>query len=189
MVLKLILRDTVFWLILAGCALAVATGAALRPTGPGSEGKAPLTGQPVVVHPADDPALAGIVNGTFPKVDGQLTLGQAFSRYPWFTGPAKWIARGAAASRTAVVTVPLRMPLEAEALGAGSDSYRVFYVAEFGYSGDLKSFRPLSSAVEVRDAENKLRARVPDPEFILVRRVMRGVEPGVSLGNGVAKGR
>jgi len=65
----------------------------------------------------------------------------------------------------------------------------IYYAAEFGLSGDGKSFRPLSSAVEVRDGANKLIARVPDPEFILVRRVMRDVEPGVSLKSGVAKGR
>jgi len=193
MALRLLFRDALFWTILAVCALLICLAATQRPTAPGSEGHAPLAGQAAgygaVLSPADDPALTGIVNGVFPKVDSQLTLGQAFSRYAWFTGPAKWIARGPAASRTVLVTAPLRLPDLSQALGAGSQAYQVFYVAEFGYSGDLKSFRPLSSAVEVRDAENRLRARVPDPDFTLVRRVMRGVEPGVSLKTGVTKGR
>jgi len=189
MVVKLLLRDKLFWTIATVCALMVCLAAGLRSTAPGSEGTAPLAGHAALLSPAEDPALAGIVDGVFPKVDSQLTLGQAFARYPWFTGPAKWIARGPAASRTALVTAPIRLPDAQESLGEGSRSYQVFYVAEFGYSGDMQSFRPLSSAVEVRDAANKLRARVPDPDFTLVRRVMRGVAPGVSLKTGVAKGR
>ena len=192
MVVKLLLRDWIFWLIAALCVASIGTAWIAKPTGPGTEGTAPLAGQashaPVAV-PVDDPVLYAVMNGTFPKVDSQLTLAQAFARYRWFAGSAKWLAKGSALSRTAVVTAPLKLPGEAVSLGAGSDAAAVFYVAEFGMTGGQKSFRPLSSAVEVRDASNKLIARIPDPEFILVRRVMRNVEPGASLKTGIAKGR
>ena len=189
MVLKLIFRDPIFWLVAALCALLVAGAWLVKPTGPGTEGHAPLVGNPSVLVPSDDPLLLAVVNGSFPKLDSVLTLGQAFERYSWFEGPAKWSGHGPASSRTVLVSAPLKLPGETAHLGVGSGAARVFYAAEFGMSGDGKSFRPLSSAVEVRDESGKLVARVPDPEFILVRRVMRNVEPGVSLKNGIAKGR
>ena len=182
-----ILRDWLFWLVAALCAGLIVGASLIKPTGPGSEGNAPLGGA-ASAFVSDDPVMNAIVNGTFPKVDSQLTLGQAFERYRWFEERPKWTGRGQHPARTVVASAPLAVSPEAFALGLGSDAARVFYVAEFGRSGDGKSFRPLSSAVEVRDASNKLVARVPDPEFILVRRVMRGVEPGVSLKGGVAKG-
>lgn len=186
--IKLILRDLLFWLILFLAAGLITAGWLARPTGPGSEGNAPLAGKPVTVASPDDQAVSAVMNGLFPKVDSQLTLAEAFSRYPWFEGPAVWIGEGPSWSRTVRVSAPLNLPGIVRELGVGSDAARVFYAAEFGLSGDAKSFRPLSSAVEVRDQANKLIARVPDPEFILVRRVMRGVQPGVSLGKGVEKG-
>ena len=189
MVLKLIARDPVFWLVAVLVAVAVAGGWLARPTGPGSEGNAPLAGMPSRLSATEDPVVRAIVNGTFPKLDSELTLGQAFERYRWFDAPAKWLGHGPAWSRSVLVSAPLKLPGEAVNLGVGSGAARVFYAAEFGMSGDGKSFRPIVSAVEVRDESNKLLARVPDPEFILVRRVMRNVEPGVSLKNGIAKGR
>lgn len=189
MVVKQILRDRLFWLVAALCVAAVAVAWLAKPTGPGSEGNAPLAGAPRVPGAGDDPAVYAVMNGTFPKVDSQLTLGEAFARYRWFEGEAKWLGRGLPQSRTVIVSAPLRLPPHAADLGVGSGAAGVFYVAEFGFSGDGKSFRPLLSAVEVRDQSNKLIARVPDPEFILVRRVMRDVEPGVSLKSGIAKGR
>lgn len=192
MVVKLVLRDWIFWLIAALCAASIGAAWLSKPTGPGTEGTAPLAGQvrhASVAVPADDAVLQAVMNGTFPKVDSQLTLAEAFARYRWFSGPAKWLGKGSAASRTALVSAPLKLPGEAVNLGVNSDAALVFYVAEFGLTGDQKAFRPLSSAIEVRDASNKLLARVPDPEFILVRRVMRNVEPGASLKSGIAKGR
>lgn len=192
MVLKLTLRDWVFWLIAALCVASIGAAGLFKPTGPGAEGTAPLAGQPryaAVAVPADDPVLHAVMNGTFPRVDSQLTLAEAFARYRWFSGPAKWLGRGSTGSRTALVSAPLKLPPEAVSLGVNSDAAAVFYVAEFGLTGDQKAFRPISSAIEVRDASNKLVARIPDPEFILVRRVMRNVEPGASLKNGIAKGR
>jgi len=189
MVLKLILRDAVFWMVIALVTVLVGGAALIKNDRPGSEGSAPLAGAASIPSAADDPVVYAIVNGTFPKVDSQLTLGQAFARYRWFSGQPKWIGRGQPSSRTVLVSVPLKLPAEAVELGVGSGAAMIFYAAEFGLSGDSKSFRPISSAVEVRDGSNKLIARVPDPEFILVRRVMRDVEPGVSLRGGVAKGR
>lgn len=195
MVVKLVLRDWIFWLIAALCAASVGAAWLSKPTGPGTEGTAPLAGQAgqerhaSVAVPADDAVLQAVMNGTFPKVDSQLTLAEAFARYRWFSGPAKWLGRGTAASRTVLVSALLKLPGEAVNLGVNSDAALVFYVAEFGLTGDQKAFRPLSSAIEVRDASNKLVARIPDPEFILVRRVMRNVEPGASLKSGIAKGR
>lgn len=192
MVVKLIARDWIFWLIGALCTVSIGVAWLAKPTGPGTEGTAPLAGQArhaSVAVPADDPVLQAVMNGTFPKVDSQLTLAEAFARYRWFSGPAKWLGKGSAASRTALVSAPLKLPADAVSLGVNSDAAQVFYVAEFGLSGDNKAFRPLMSAIEVRDASNKLIARIPDPEFILVRRVMRNVEPGASLKNGIAKGR
>jgi len=188
LVVKLILRDWLFWLVAALVAAIIAGACLVKPSGPGSEGNAPLGGSSSAFA-TDDPAMHAIVNGTFPKVDSQLTLGEAFARYRWFEERPKWIGRGLHPSRVITVSAPLRLSAEAFALGVGSDAARIFYVAEFGLAGDEKSFRPLSSAVEVRDASNKLIARVPDPEFILVRRVMRNVEPGVTLKGGVSKGR
>lgn len=185
--LSSILRDWRFWLVATLSAALIAGASLVKPTGPGSEGNAPLGGA-ASAFVTSDPAMHAIVNGTFPKVDRSLTLGEAFDRYRWFEERPKWTGRGQYPARTIIVSAPLAPSGEAFALGAGSDAARIFYVAEFGLSGDGKSFRPLASAVEVRDATNKLIARVPDPEFILVRRVMRGVEPGVSLKGGVAKG-
>ena len=195
MILKSLAKDPLLWFMALACAGLILLAQSQRPTAPGTEGAAPLAGAPSVKErPSyhslqDDPALYAIMQGTFPKVDSTLTLEKAFARYPWFAGPAKWLGRGMAPSRTVIVTAPLRLAGEDARLGAGSDAAAVFYAAEFGLSGDGKSFRPLSSAVEVRDASGKLVHRVPDPEFILVRRVMRGVEPGVNLKSGVAKGR
>lgn len=189
MVVKLILRDTVFWAVAALAMLLVGGAVLLKNDKPGSEGSAPLAGVASIPAAVDDPVVHAIVNGTFPKVDSQLTLGGAFARYRWFSGQPKWMGRGQASSRTVLVSVPLKLPGAAVELGVGSGAAMIYYAAEFGLSGDGKSFRPLSSAVEVRDGANKLIARVPDPEFILVRRVMRDVEPGVSLKGGVAKGR
>jgi hypothetical protein len=189
MVVKLILRDAVFWMVVALVTVLVGGAGLIKNDRPGSEGSAPLAGAASIPSATDDPAVQAIVNGTFPKVDSQLTLGQAFARYRWFSGQPKWIGRGQPSSRTVLVSVPLKLPGEAAELGVGSGAAMIFYAAEFGLSGDSRSFRPISSAVEVRDGTNKLIARVPDPEFILVRRVMRDVEPGVSLKGGVAKGR
>ena len=189
MILKLLSRDILLWGLAGLCALAVAGASAVRDTSPGSEGGAPLSGRSVAPARHEDPHVAAVMNGAFPKVDSQLTLAQAFARYRWFDGAPKWIGQGPAASRTVLVSAPLRMPLEAVRLGAGSSAARAFYVAQFALSADMKSFKPIDSAVEVRDGANKLVARVPDPEYILVRRVMRGVEPGVSLSRGIANGK
>lgn len=195
MILKSLAKDPLLWFTALVCAGLILLAQSQKATAPGTEGIAPLAGAPSAVErpsyqaPQDDPVLYAIMQGTFPKVDSALTLEKAFARYPWFTGPAKWLGRGMAPSRTAIVTAPLKLTGENAKLGVGSDAAAIYYTAEFGLSGDGKSFRPLSSAVEVRDASGKLIHRVSDPEFILVRRVMRGVEPGVSLRGGIAKGR
>ncbi len=109
MAVKLVLRDWIFWLIAALCAVSIGAAWFAKPTGPGTEGTAPLAGQSgqerhaSVAVPSDDPVLLAVMNGTFPKVDSQLTLSEAFARYRWFSGPAKWLGKGPAASRTALM--------------------------------------------------------------------------------------
>jgi len=179
--LRLIARDKAFW-IAAALVLALLGGAAsLKPVGPGSEGNAPLAGRQAQPQGGEDPLLAAVLNGTFPAVDANLTLGKAFGSYRWFSGGPKWLVRGGTGGRVVSVTAALEVPPAAARLGVGSDAAAVFYVAEFAVSPDGVSFRPVLSAVEMRDATNKLLARVPDPEFVLVRRVMRGVEPSLNL--------
>lgn len=189
MILKLLGKDPLLWLVAACCLLGVATASLVRDTSPGTEGDAPLAGRAVLPAKHEDPLVAAVMNGTFPKVDSQLTVAQAFARYRWFDGQPRWTGQGKAPSRTVLVTAPLAMPAGAARLGVGSSAARAFYVAQFAFSGDMASFKPVESAVEVRDGSNKLVARIADPQFVLVRRVMRGVEPGVNLASGIAKGR
>ena len=189
MILKSIARDPLFWIVALVCLTAVGATQLLFTAAPGSEGNAPLAGSPEMPVRHDDPLVYAVMNGVFPKVDPSLTLHKAFARYRWFAAEPKWIGQGRPPARKVIVSAPLRLPKEAVRLGMGSNAAQVIYVAEFGFTADMSSFKPLSSAVEVRDASNKLVALVPDPEFILVRRVMRGVEPGVSLPGGVARGK
>lgn len=179
---RLILRDPVLWL-LAALIVGLVGLAALA----GLSGESGGVSSPWLR--TDDPALHAVVNGSFPKVAPGVTVGQAFERYRWFTGPAKWMSAGPAASRTVLVSVPLDLPGQAARLGAGSSSAAVFYAAEFGFSGDGKTFRPLSSAIEVRNLSNKLVARLEDRDFLLLRRVLRNQAPGASLERGIDKAR
>lgn len=189
MPIRVIAKDPLFLLIAGLAAVLISASAMLGPSRDGSAPDAPLTGTPSGVIKTEDPALNAIVNGTFPRLAPGVTLGQAFERYRWFKGPAKWIGRGPAASRTVLVSVPLELPGQPVKLGIGSDAASVFYAAEFGFSGDGKSFRPLSSAIEVRGASNKVLQRVPDPDYALLRRVLRNVEPAASLERGILKDR
>ncbi|MFZ5426864.1 MAG: hypothetical protein ACOZEN_07805 [Thermodesulfobacteriota bacterium] len=189
MPIRIIAKDPLFLLVAVLAAVLIATSAMLGPSRDGSAPGDMLTGTPSGAFRTDDPALNAIVNGTFPRLAPGVTLGQAFERYRWFKGPAKWMSRGPAASRTVLVSVPLELPGQPVKLGIGSDAASVFYAAEFGFSGDGKSFLPLSSAIEVRNASNKVLQRVPDTDYTLLRRVLRNAEPGASLERGISKDR
>ncbi|WP_243438405.1 hypothetical protein [Fundidesulfovibrio soli] len=179
--LRLLAGDRVLWAAGALIALLVAGAAMLKPSAPTVlEGGGPLAGRQAQAAPGQDPALAAVVNGTFPAVDAKVTLGQAFAAYRWFSGEPKWLARGAG-SRLVGVTAVLEVPAAAARLGVGSNAAAVLYVAEFEVSPDGVSFKPVLSAVEVRDATNRLLARVPDTDFVQLRRVMRGAEPTLNL--------
>lgn len=188
-----ILRDPILWLV-AALSLSAVFGAALigpgGSFGPDAAGKGAPSGV-VAVAPSrtGDKAIDAVANGTFPQVRPGVTLGQAIAGYRWFKDKPKWISRGQGVSPTVLLSVAMELPGEAANLGAGSDAAQVFYAAEFGFTGDGKSFVPLYSAVEVRDAANRLVSRVPDPEFLLLRRIMTGSDPGASLKHGVKRGK
>ncbi|WP_243310727.1 hypothetical protein [Fundidesulfovibrio agrisoli] len=179
--LRLLARDKLLWAAGALIALLIAGAVLLKPSAPDIGSDVPLAGRQAQAEPGQDPALAAVVNGTFPALDADLTLGKAFAAYRWFSGEPKWLARGAAGSRLVGVTAVLEVPAAAARLGVGSSAAAVLYVAEFEVSPDGASFRPVLSALEVRDASNRLLTRFPDPEFVLVRRVMRGLEPALDL--------
>ncbi len=189
-VLTQILRDRLLWLVAAVVVTLLAVAVVFGPCAPQVDPKYPMTGRVLSKRDlAKDPdaVLRMVVDGTFPALAPDVTLGQAFAAYAWFTDKPKWLVRGAGPSRTVYVTAPLVLPSAPANLGVGSGAAAVFYVAEFSLSGDNAAFLPVSSAVEVRDGVNKLVARVPDPDFLLIRRVMRGHDPGVSLTTGVQK--
>lgn len=191
-VIRDILRDPLFWLA-AALSLSAVFGAALigpgGSFGPDASGRGAPSGVASPAAQTGDRTLDAVINGTFPKIRPGVTMGQAFADYRWFKDKPKWIARGFGPAVTVLVSVPLDLPGEPAALGAGSGAAGIFYAAEFGFSGDGKAFVPISSAIEVRDASNRLVTRVPDPEFLLVRRIMTGAEPKASLKNGVARGK
>jgi len=189
MPIRIIAKDPLFMLITGLAAVLISAAAMLGPSKTDLAPDAPLMGTPSGALRTDDQALNAIVNGTFPALAPGVTLGQAFERCRWFKGPAKWIGRGPAASRTVLVSVPVELPGQAVHLGVGSGASSVFYAAEFVFTGDGKSFRPLSSAIEVRNASNKVLSHVPDPEFLLLRRIMRNADPGASLERGILKDR
>ncbi|MFP5240253.1 MAG: hypothetical protein ACLGQW_10515 [Acidobacteriota bacterium] len=179
--LRLLARDWLLWAVVALIALLISGAALLKPSAPDIGIDVPLAGKQAKAAPGQDPALAAVVNGTFPGLDADLTLGKAFAAYRWFSGEPKWLARGAEGSRQVDVTAVLEAPAAAARLGLGSNAAAMLYVAEFEVSPDGASFKPLLSAIEVRDASNRLLTRLPDPEFVLLRRVMRGVEPSLNL--------
>jgi len=183
-IVRLMLRDRLLWKIYALLAALLAVCLLFRASPPALEAYS-LGGQPSITRSADDPALHAVKDGAFPALNRTATLGEAFAGYKWFSGPPKWVVQGPVTSRTVLVVAPLDMPGEAKALGIGSGSALVFYTAEFGLSGDGKSFKPLSSTVDMRDGSNKLLARVKDPQFLLLKRVMLGYEPGVSFKEGI----
>lgn len=186
--MRSILSDKVLWVVFALLGIAIAASLIFRAPGQVLETLS-VDGQPALFKATDDPVLHAVMNGTLPGLDRSRTLGAAFAAYKWFTDAPKWMTRGPALSKTVLVVAPLDMPAPAKALGLGSGSAMVFYTVEFGLSGDGKSFKPLASSVDVRDGANKLLARVNDPKFLVLRRVMLGSEPGVSLRDGVRPGR
>ena len=183
-----ILADKLLWLVFALLGLALALSLTFRAPDPLLETLA-VEGRPDPFATTDDPALHAVMNGTLPGLERARTVGAVFAAYRWFTAAPKWMTQGPALSRTVLVTAPLDMPAKDKALGMGSGSAMVFYTVEFGLAGDGKSFKPLSSSVDVRDGANKLVARVNDPNFLVLRRVMLGLEQGVSLKEGVRPGR
>ncbi len=186
--MRSIVADKLLWVVFALLGLAIAASLALRLPDPVLETLS-VEGQPAPFKTTNDPVLHAVMNGSLPGLDRRHSLGTAFAAYKWFTDAPKWMTQGPATSRTVLVVAPLDMPAPAKALGLGSGSAMVYYTVEFGMSGDAKSFRPLSSTVDVRDGSNKLLARVNDPNFLVLRRVLWGLDPGVSLKTGVRPGR
>ena len=182
--MRAILEDKLLWLVFALLGVAIASSLTFRASGPDLETLA-VNGQPASFKATDDPALHAVMNGTIPGLDPTRSLGAVFAAYSWFTAPPKWMSQGPAASRTVLVVAPLDMPAKDKALGMWSGSAMVYYTVEFGFSGDGRSFIPLASSVDVRDGSNKLLARVNDPKFLVLRRVMLNRAPEVSMKDGV----
>jgi len=190
LVIRKLSRDPVFWaiacLLLFLVLLANVSGPS-RHGGPAPEKS--VGGQPAPLVQSGDPVLRSVVNGHFTRLEPGLTLGQAFARYPWFKGEAKWITSGTGGSATVLVNVPLELPGQAVGLGIGSGQASVFYAAEFGFSGDRKSMFPVYSAIEVRDGSGRLTSRIRDKDFLLFKRIMTNKDPGATLSGGIAPGR
>lgn len=188
-----ILSDKFLWLAAAGLAAILAL-ACLFPGGDAGRQAVPEPGGKARSARAQamkerDPVLYAVTQGTLPGLNAQLTLEEAFARYPWFAAPATWMSRGAPDSGTVLVTARLKAPGDRARLGLGSDQAALIFVCEFGLSGDAGSFRPLHSAVEVRDASNALVSRVEDRDFTTLRRIMAGREPDAKLLPGAVGAR
>lgn len=176
-----VLRDRRLWFIALGVAAALAFLAFWPNDKPAPD---PLTTAVSARGKAlkdQDPALYAVFEGTFPSIDGKLTVGDAFTRYKWFAGTPKWTTLPPGSGASVLVVAPLVPDKAAARLGLGSDQASLLLAVEFSLSADGKSFAPKRCGVEVRDASNTLIMRAEDRYFRLLRQVLRNQEPSVTL--------
>jgi len=176
-----VLRDRRLWLLALGMAGALAFLAAWPSGKPCPESLSTALAARGKALKDQNPAIYAVFAGTFPQMDENLTVGEAFARYKWFSDSPKWTALPPGSGTSVLVAAPLVPDQAAALLGLGSDQARLLLVVEFALSADARTFAPRRSGVEVRDASNKLVLRSEDRNFTLLRQVLRNQQPGVAL--------